>query len=92
MLKDIIEARSLGGHRLYLRFEDGVEGEIDLRDLVDFTGVFEPLEDPSAVARVKVDREIGTIFWESGADLDPDVLYARLTGEPIELRETIHTR
>ena len=29
MLKDIIAVEHLGGHRLRLRFEDGVEGELD---------------------------------------------------------------
>ena len=90
MLKDIVEARSLGGHRLYLRFEDGVEGEIDLETLIDFRGVFEPLKDPAEVAKVRVDHELGTICWENGADVDPDVLYSSLTGTPIKLQETIH--
>lgn len=40
-MKDIIEARWLGGHRIRIRFEDGIEGEIDLADLVEFEGVFE---------------------------------------------------
>lgn len=91
MLKDITDARPLGGHRLYIRFEDGVEGEIDLAALITFEGVFERLKDPAEVAKVKVDRELGTICWENGADLDPDVLYAELTGEPIELRESTAT-
>lgn len=89
MLKDIIEARSTGGHRLYLRFEDGVDGEVDLRSLLDFKGVFEPLEDPAEVAKVRVDSDLGTVCWENGADLDPDVLYATLTGRPIQLAELV---
>jgi hypothetical protein len=90
MLKDIVEARSVGGHRLYLRFEDGVEGEIDLETLIDFRGVFEPLKDAAEVAKVRVDHDLGTICWENGADVDPDVLYSTLTGKPINLHETIH--
>jgi hypothetical protein len=82
MLKDIVEVRSLGGHRLYLRFEDGVAGEIDVADLVTFDGVFAPLLDERCFAEVQVDRELGTIRWSGGADLDPDVLYARVRGEP----------
>jgi len=91
MLKDIVEARFLGGHRLFIRFEDSVEGEIDLETLISFHGVFEPLKDPKEVAKVKVDPELGTICWESGADLDPDVLYAKIAGESIELREPAPT-
>jgi hypothetical protein len=87
MLKDIVDARATGGHRIHVRFEDGVEGEIDLEKLVQFTGIFESLRDPAEVAKVKVDPESGTIQWPSGADLDPDVLYAELTGAPVELRQ-----
>ena len=79
---DIIEARAVGGHVLWLRFEDGVEGQVDLSDL-EFTGVFEPLADPLFFAKVTVLSELGTVSWPNGADLDPDVLYARLTGRPV---------
>ena len=86
MLRDIVEARPSGGYKLHLRFEDGVEGEVDLSKLIEFKGVFEPLSDVREVANVRVDPEQGTISWPSGADLDPDVLYALLTGHPIEVK------
>ena len=76
MLKDIVEARPLGQHRLFLRFEDGVQGEVDIAHLVDFTGVLAPLAAPTFFAKVTADTESGTITWPNGADLDPDVLYA----------------
>ncbi|HET9210432.1 MAG TPA: DUF2442 domain-containing protein [Thermoanaerobaculia bacterium] len=88
MLKDIVEARATGGFRIFIRFEDGVSGEIDLDKLIDFRGVFEPLQRPEEVAKVRVDPETGTICWPNGADLDPDVLYAELTGEPMNLLES----
>lgn len=88
MLKDVVEARAVGGHRLYIRFEDGVDGELELGKFVEFKGVFESLEDPAEVARVRVDADSGTICWPNGADLDPDVLYAELSGKPIELSES----
>lgn len=84
MLKDIIEAHPLSGFRLFLRFEDGVEGEVDLSKFVRFDGIFEPLKDPSRFAQVRVHSELGTVFWPNGADLDPDVLYSKLTGKPVE--------
>jgi hypothetical protein len=48
-----------------------------------FTGVFAALQDPKEFAAVYVNPELGTICWPSGADLDPDVLYALVTGQPI---------
>ena len=83
MLVDVVEVRPGDGHRLFVRFQDGVQGEIDLEQMVRFEGIFEPLRDPARFAEVRVDAELGTVCWPNGADLDPDVLYAKLTGKPI---------
>ena len=80
MLKDIVEVRPLGGNRLYLRFEDGVAGELDFTRRLRFDGVFAPLKDPTVFAQVRIHPELGTVVWPNGADLDPDVLYAELSG------------
>jgi Protein of unknown function (DUF2442) len=91
MLKDVVEVRSLGGYRLYLRFEDGVAGEIDVANLISFDGVFAVLKDERRFAEVQVNPDLGTIRWRGGADLDPDVLYARVKGEPVPDLSTIDT-
>ena len=85
MLKDLVEARALLGHRLYLRFEDDVEGEVDVEGLVEFKGIFALLRAGEEFAKVRVDPDLGTVCWPNGADLDSEVLYAALTGEPIDL-------
>lgn len=83
MLKDVVEVKVVGQYRLRLRFEDGVEGEVDVAALVPFEGVFAPLRDPAIFATVQVDRELGSVRWPNGADLEPDVLYTRATGQSI---------
>ena len=83
MMKDVIEVRPLGEYRLHVRFEDGVAGEIDLSDRISFDGVFAPLREERNFAQVRVNGELGTICWPCGADLDPDVLYAWVKGEPV---------
>ena len=40
MLRDIVEVRQLDGHRLFLRFEDGAEGDVDVGQQIRFDGVF----------------------------------------------------
>jgi hypothetical protein len=83
MPKDIVNVKPLEGHRLQLRFEDGVEGIVDVAAEISFSGVFAPLRDLSYFAQVRVNPELGTICWPNDADLDPDVLYARITGASI---------
>lgn len=85
VLVDIIEVQALEGHRLCLRFADGVEGDVDLDTIVHWEGVFASLADPERFAEVHVNPELGTIVWPNGADIDPDVLYAAVTGRSSEL-------
>ena len=87
MLKDIVQVRVLDGYELHLRFEDGVEGRVDVAGLVAFTGVFAPLRERGYFLKVRVNPDLGTICWPNGADLDPDVLYAVVSGEPLLVAE-----
>jgi hypothetical protein len=91
MLKDIIQVECLNGYQLRLRFEDGVQGVVDVSELVEFTGVFAPLKDRAYFVQAYVNADIGTVCWPNGADLDPDVLYATITGEPIDVSEAAGT-
>ena len=83
MLQDVVAVSAIGDYRLRLRFEDGVEGIVDLAPVLSFRGVFEPLKDPAYFALVRVDSELGSVVWPNGADVDPDVLYGCVTGTPI---------
>ena len=83
MLKDIVDVRVLEGYRLSLRFEDGIEGVVDIAGLVEFSGVFAPLRERDYFALVCVNPDTGTIQWPNDADLDPDVLYSMVSGQPI---------
>ena len=83
MLKDVIEATPLDGYRIRLQFEDGVVGELDLSTIIRFEGVFAPLKDLNRFRELRVHPDLGTIFWPNGADLDPAVLYSRITGKPL---------
>lgn len=93
MLKDIVAVQPLEAYQLHICFEDGVEGVVDLNQLVQFSGIFAPLQDPVYFAQVQVHPELGTIVWDNGADFDPDVLYAIVSGQAIpDYRSGITTR
>ncbi|SPP66632.1 DUF2442 domain-containing protein [Nitrospira lenta] len=87
MLKDIVEATALEGCHVRLRFEGGVVGELDLSAVIKFEGVFAPLKNLDRFRELGVHPDLGTIYWPNGADLDPTVLYARVTGRPIPTYE-----
>jgi hypothetical protein len=77
MLIDVIEVKYIRDFTLWLKFEDGSEGEIDLsREL--HGPVFEPLRDVEYFKQVRVDPELGTIVWPNGADLAPEFLYEQV--------------
>lgn len=75
MLVDVIDLRVTGNHSLWLRFDDGTEGDVDLAPILSFKGVFEPLRDPAYFASVRIERDLGTIVWPNGADIAPERLH-----------------
>ncbi len=91
MLVDVSSVRYVGDRRLVVRFEDGVEGEVNFDKHVDFTGVFESLRDPAAFAQVRVNPDTGTIEWPNGADFDPVVLHCIVTGKPVPAYQPVIT-
>src|SRR3972149_908749 len=65
--------------RVRLEFTDGTTKEIDLERYLHGP-IFEPIRnDPKMFRSVKVDPRMGTLVWDNGADIDPDVLYKDLT-------------
>jgi hypothetical protein len=67
-----------GAYRLWLRFNDGVEGEVDLQAQLQGP-VFVPLRDPAAFAAARLDPELRTVTWPNGADLAPEFLHSLLS-------------
>ena len=68
-------AEHAGEYRLKLRFNDGTEGNADLRELIcdDPRDVFQQARDPEVFRRFRV--EMDTVVWQHGLDLAPEFLY-----------------
>lgn len=77
MFMHVKEAKYLHDYVIWLRFNDGAEGEIDLQNDLDGE-VFAPLQDKRVFRRFRVDPELETIVWENGADLAPEYLYENM--------------
>jgi len=70
----IVAVQPLAQYRVWIRFSDGIEGEVDLSDLVG-KGVFALWNDPAQFARVSIDPQSHTLTWPGGIDICPDTLY-----------------
>ena len=77
MIPRLVEAQHRGKYRVWLRFKDGAEGEIDLADEL-WGEVFEPLNDVAVFSQLRADPELHTLVWANGADFAPEFLYERL--------------
>ncbi|MBF0480760.1 MAG: DUF2442 domain-containing protein [Desulfovibrionaceae bacterium] len=81
LLIDVVSVQYLDGYRLRLGFDNGVVKVVDLESRLNGE-MLEPLRDLELFRQVRVDPEIGTIVWPSGADAAPDTLYE--IGETVE--------
>lgn len=72
MCYDVIDAKYIRDFIIWIKFDDGSEGEVDLA--AELWGeVFEPLKDADYFRNFTV--AIGTIAWPNGADFAPEFLY-----------------
>jgi hypothetical protein len=74
-----VEVRPLTRYRIWLRYQDGTEGEVDLSHLAG-RGVFAAWEQEGVFAQVKLSWH-GAVEWPGEIDLCPDALYRALTGK-----------
>lgn len=78
-MNTVVEVRALENYRIWLRFGDGSQGEIDLSDIAG-RGVFSAWADRNVFTAVRVEKA-GGIEWPGEIDMCPDVLYLRLSGK-----------
>ena len=77
MLPRLVAAKYAQGHTLWLRFADGLEGEVDLRNELQGE-MFEPLRDESYFKQVTLHPELRTVVWPNGANFAPEFLRSAL--------------
>ncbi len=70
----VVEAKHVSGYTVWLRFRDGLQGEVDLGP--ELVGpVFEPLKSIEEFKRFQIHPEFHTLVWPNGADFAPEFLY-----------------
>jgi len=73
MILHTTEVIPLPGYRLFLRFNNGEAGAVDLSGELDGE-VFEPLRDPALFATAYQHPVMRTAAWANGADFAPEFL------------------
>jgi hypothetical protein len=73
----IVECKALPNYHVWIRFDDGLEGEVDLSHLVG-EGIFAAWKSKDFFNKVYIDSNSNTLAWNDDIDLDPYVLRDRI--------------
>jgi Protein of unknown function (DUF2442) len=77
VLLHIVAVEYVGDYKVWLRFDDGAEGEVDLA--LDLTGpVFLPLRNVNTFRQFRLHPVLRTLVWPNGADFAPEFLRDKL--------------
>ena len=74
MIPRVVEVAALDEYKLWVRFQDGTSGTIDLSSEL-WGPMFEALRDKTLFGQASVHPELHTVTWPNGADLSPEYLY-----------------
>ena len=85
MYWDVVEVKAEPDHWLFVRFQDGLSGRLQL-DPERLTGVLAPLRETQFFKQVYVD--LGAVAWPGNIDLAPDAMYQTIAAERNRQRES----
>ena len=77
MYWDVVEVKPEPHYSLFVRFQDGLAGRVQLRP-EELTGALAPLVDERFFSQVFIDY--GAVAWPGEIDLALDAMYAQIAG------------
>ncbi len=83
MIHDVVAARSKGGYKIELTFDNGRSGVVDFSRYAEKGGVFRPFRDLAFFQKFRINSELGVLEWDNHIDVAPETLYAGATGDPL---------
>lgn len=72
-MNDVIEIEYRQEYVYHVKFDDGLEADVDFTSYLNRGSVFRPLSDLDLFKQAMI--EGGTIAWPNGADIAPETLY-----------------
>lgn len=83
MISKPIQVKTINQYSIWLKFDDGTEGKVDLSHLIN-KPVFQNWKDADFFDRVYIDPETGAIAWDENIELCPDNMYLKIKGITFE--------
>ena len=74
-MNHIIEIKYKEHYIYHIKFDDGINGDVDFSSYLNRGFIFKPLSDLSFFKTASI--EGGTISWSNGADIAPETLYQK---------------
>lgn len=72
---DVVAIRYLKDYVFHVRFDNGLEGDVNFAEYLDGGPVFASLKDLAFFQKATIAG--GTIAWPNGADIAPETLYEK---------------
>ena len=85
-LNEVVNIKYRGKYVYNIKFDDGVEGDVDFSEYLSKGPVFQSFKDRKVFSKATV--EGGTIAWPNGADIAPETLYRKILDANKSLQRT----
>lgn len=77
MIAKPIKVKALDNYIIWLKYDDGAEGEINISHLAR-KGIFKQWDKNNFFAKVYIDKQSKSIAWNDDIQLCPNTLYLKL--------------
>ena len=70
------DAKYINDYKIFVEFNNGKSGQVDLRDIINKYAIAAQLKDPKKFAQFHFDSW-PTLVWDCGFDIAPETLYEK---------------
>ena len=78
----LIEAKYNRDYKVFIKFNTGESGEVDLEETISKYKIAQSLQDKKKFSNFYLDSW-PTLAWECGFDISPEALYSMVTGKSL---------